>query len=245
VIYTMEQGTDEWLAARVGKITASRIVDVMAFNQPSAAQAKEAGFKLVAEAVAAGIRGKESASRETYRWELAAERMTGLPRENSAAFAKRVIWGTEHEPIARELYGIRQGLSVDRVGFISHPTMDYAGGSPDALAGDGGIELKCPDTITHIQWIAAGVVPPDHELQCLFNMACAEKEWWDFASYDPRLPDDLRLFIAPRMYRDEKRIAEVEQAVSLYNETVKDLIYNLRHPRSLNDALVESLLEVA
>ena len=236
-----QQGSEEWIALRTGRITASRIADVLSFNQPSAAQAREAGFKLVAQAMAAGIVGKESGVREAYRWEVAAERLTGLPRENSAAYAKRVQWGMEHESEARGLYEIQAGVMVDRIGFITHPEMDYAGGSPDALVPCNGVlEIKCPDTITHLKWMAAGVVPEEHEPQCMFNIACGECDWCDFMSYDPRLPQDLRKFIV-RLQRDDKRIASVERAVSEFHRSIEDLIEQLRHPSSLRDKLMGSL----
>jgi len=248
MISRCQQGSDEWVALRVGRITASRIVDVLSFNQPSAAQAKDAGFKLVAQAMAAGIVGKESGARSEYRWELAAERLTGQPRETTAAYAKRVQWGTEHEPHARGLYEVEAGVMVDRIGFITHPDMDYAGGSPDALVGGHGVlEIKCPDTITHLKWMEAGVVPEEHEPQCMFNIACGECDWCDFMSYDPRLPEDLRKFIV-RLPRDEKRIAHIEREVKVFHESIEDLIGSLRHPISrvhcpisLNDKLRASL----
>ena len=219
MISRCQQGSDEWVALRVGRITASRIVDVLDYLK----------------------KGGEGASRTGYRWELAAERLTGLARENSAAYAKRVKWGVENESSARGAYELHSGVMVDRIGFITHPDMDYAGGSPDALVPRNGVlEIKCPDTITHLKWMEAGVVPEEHEPQCMFNIACAEADWCDFMSYDPRLPEDLRRFIV-RLPRDEKRIAHIEREVKVFHESIEDLIDQLRHPSTLGDKLRASL----
>jgi predicted phage-related endonuclease len=228
MILECEQGTQAWLDARIGKITASRIADVMAFNNPSAVQAKEAGYKLVSEAVAAGIKGPPSAARTSYFWEIVAERLTGLAKENTAAFARRVQWGTEQEPFARAAYEVRTGRMVEQVGFIVHPLMDFTGGSPDALSGTHGVvELKCPDTTTHLQWMAAGIVPGEHEAQCLWNIACCGREWCDFVSFDPRMPDDMQLFVV-RLKRDDDRIAQMIEAVVQFETEIVAQIEGLR-----------------
>jgi hypothetical protein len=205
VIYTMEQSSPEWNSIRCGIITSSRLADVLDYLK----------------------KGGEGAGRRNYRWELIAQRLTGQPRDNGASFAARVKWGVENEPFARGAYELHAGVMVDRVGFITHPDMDFTGGSPDALVGaDGVYEAKCPDSITHVQWIKAGVVPEDHIPQCLWNIECAEREWCDFMSYDPRMPEHLRKFIV-RQYRDEVKLAEYRSEVARLNDEINEAINSL------------------
>jgi putative phage-type endonuclease len=203
-IVKCQQGTAEWLKARCGKITASRVADVLATLK----------------------KGGEGADRRNYRIELLAERLSGRTEDHYVS--PEMAWGSEFEPIARTAYEIATGEMVDTVGFLLHPIFDFAGGSPDGLVGeDGGIELKCPKTTTHIKWMSGGGVPEEHQAQCLWNMACAERSWWDFISYDPRLPDGLKIFIV-RMERDESRIKLIEDEVSRFNDEVEEAASGLR-----------------
>jgi putative phage-type endonuclease len=196
-IVDCEQNDAEWTWARAGRITASRMCDVMATLK----------------------RGGEAASRRDYRGELIAERLTG--RAEDRYVSKEMKFGTEQEPFARTAYEIKTENIVDQVGFIFHPRLDFTGASPDGLIGeDGGLELKCPKTTTHLAYMMAGTVPKEYQDQMLWNMACAEREWWDFASYDSRLPEKLRIFIA-RMPRDEARIDEIEREVLKLNSEVQ------------------------
>jgi YqaJ-like viral recombinase domain len=202
-IVDCEQHTAEWTWVRTGRITASRICDLMA--------------KLK--------RGGEAACRRDYRIELIAERLTG--RTDDRYVSKEMQFGIEQEPFARTAYEIRTENIVDPVGFIFHPRLDFSGASPDGLIGeDGGLELKCPKTTTHLAYISAGTVPKEYQHQMLWNMACAEREWWDFASFDPRLPEKLRLFII-RMPRDEARIGEIEREVLTLNSEIQDICAQL------------------
>lgn len=207
-----EQGGDVWLKAREGRITASRVADLLSYKQPSAAQAKAAGHALVRDAVAAGIKGEESQARADYRVELIAERLTGLACDYYVS--PEMKWGTEQEPFARSAYEILTGNFLDRVGFVLHPTLDCFGASPDGLwKGKGGAEFKCPKSTTHLRWMMAGVVPEEHIPQMDAEMLCCELEWLDFVSFDQRMIDEeLQLFIC-RLYRDEKRLAAIEAEV--------------------------------
>ena len=163
-------------------------------------------------------RGGEAASRRDYRAELIAERLTG--KVENRYVSKEMRYGTEQEPFARTAYEIRTENIVDQVGFVFHPRLDFSGASPDGLVReDGGVEFKCPKTTTHLAYLAAGTVPKEYEDQMLWNMACAEREWWDFVSFDPRLPEKLRLFIV-RMPRDEARIGEIEREVMRLNHEI-------------------------
>ncbi len=185
----MEQRSEEWFTARLGKITASRINDVMATLKS----------------------GGESASRKNYRTQLVVERLTGQKADSYTNGAMQ--WGTEHEPFARQSYEFFIGNDVAEVGFIEHPTIEMSGASPDGLIGtDGMIEIKCPNTATHIDWLLAGTVPAEHLKQMQWQMECMDREWCDFVSYDPRLPVELQLFIV-RCERDDVLLNEIRAAV--------------------------------
>lgn len=198
------QGSAAWLEARCGRITASRIADVLAVLK----------------------KGGEGADRRNYRIELVAERLSGRTEDHYVS--PEMEWGTLLEDEARTAYEMETGEMVETVGLILHPTFDYAAASPDGLVGDkGGIEIKCPKTTTHIKWMLAGTVPEEHAAQCLWNMACAERDWWDFVSYDPRLPDGLRIFTV-RMHRDEELVFAIQAGVCEFNEEVDALVTELR-----------------
>jgi YqaJ-like viral recombinase domain len=213
-----EQNSAKWIRARTGRITASRICDLMATLK----------------------RGGEAASRRDYRAELIAERLTG--KAENCYVSKEMRYGSEQEPFARTAYEIRTENIVDQVGFVFHPRLDFSGASPDGLIReDGGLELKCPKTTTHLAYIGAGIVPKEYEYQMLWNMACAEREWWDFASFDPRLPEKLRLFIV-RMPRDGGRIREIEREVMILNNEIDTICEQLGVEANLDhiEALTES-----
>jgi YqaJ-like viral recombinase domain len=213
-----EQNSAKWIWARTGRITASRICDLMATLK----------------------RGGEAASRRDYRAELIAERLTG--NAESRYVSKEMRYGSEQEPFARTAYEVRTENIVDQMGFVFHPRLDFSGASPDGLiSDDGGVELKCPKTTTHLAYLAAGTVPKEYENQMLWNMACAEREWWDFVSFDPRLPEKLRLFIV-RMPRDEARISEIEREVMTLHQEIDSLCEQLGVAANLDpiEAFMES-----
>lgn len=199
-----EQGSAEWLQCRVGMVTASRISDAISFLK----------------------RGGESAARRDYRLDLIAERLSG--RSENHYVSPEMEFGIENEPYARAAYEIGCGVMVDQVGFVLHPTLDFTGGSPDGLVGeDGLIEIKCGKTTTHLKWMQAGVVPEEHQDQILWNLCCTERKWADFISFDPRMPEGLRIFIV-RMERDEARIAEMETLITQFNDEVEFFCKGLR-----------------
>jgi YqaJ-like viral recombinase domain len=170
-------------------------------------------------------RGGEAASRRDYRAQLVAERLTG--RTEDRYVSKEMQIGLQQEPYARTAYEIKTENIVDQVGFIFHPRLDFTGASPDGLIGqDGGLEFKCPKTTTHLTYMMAGTVPKEYQDQVLWNMACAEREWWDFVSYDSRLPEKLRIFIV-RMPRDEARISEIEREILKLNSEVQHICAQL------------------
>ncbi|MCG9021480.1 YqaJ viral recombinase family protein [Laribacter hongkongensis] len=188
---TMEQRTEEWFAARLGKVTASRVADVMTKTK--------SGY---------------AASRQNYMAELICQRLTGTQeiRFSNAAMQR----GTELEPHARARYIIETGEIVTEVGLIDHPTIAGFGASPDGLVGDTGlIEIKCPNTWTHIETIKTGKPKPEYIKQMQTQMACTGRQWCDFVSYDDRLPDDMQYFCT-RIERDDALIAEIETEVSAF-----------------------------
>lgn len=185
------QGSQEWFSARLGRVTASRVADVIAKTKTG-----------------------PSASRSNYMAELIAERLTGTTGERFTNAA--MAWGTDNEEPARELYGFMTGVEVETIGFVDHPTIAMTGASPDGLVGsDGLVEIKAPNTATHIETLISGTIPGKYQTQMLWQMACTGRTWCDFASYDPRLPADMRLFVK-RLERDDDRIAELEREVAAF-----------------------------
>jgi len=197
------QGSPEWFAARVGKITASRVVDVMARTKT--------GW---------------GASRANYAAELIAERLTGNSAPSFTNDAMR--WGTDQEPYAREAYARRFGVDVYEIGFVDHPEVAMSGASPDGLIGtDGLCEIKCPNTATHLDTLLSGSVPGKYITQMQWQMACTGREWCDFASFDPRLPLNMQLFVQ-RVPRDVGLILELETEVSAFHDEIEAKLSDLR-----------------
>jgi putative phage-type endonuclease len=198
----MQQRTEEWYAAKIGKLSASRIADA---------------FDVLAK-------GGESQKRINYRLELVAERMTGVANkffENS-----EMRWGTECEPLARAAYEAITGRMVTEVGFIDHPAIAWAGASPDGLVEDGLIEIKCPTTQTHIKYLLEGKVPDQYKPQMLWQMCCTGRTWCDFVSYDPRMPEDLQILIV-RYEPTADELAEVTRKAVEFMATVNDMVDQL------------------
>lgn len=200
----VKQGTKAWFSARAGCVTASRVADAIAMLK----------------------KGGESAARRNYKMELLCERLTGKALEHYVTPAME--YGIEKEPLARTAYELLTGRDVSLVGFVCHPTIKMSGASPDGLVGDEGLaEFKVPNTLTHLEYWIAGVVPEDYQPQMLWQMACCERRWCDFVSHDPRLPEEYRTFIV-RMERDDKRIAEMEAGVVQFLSEVDDLLLKVR-----------------
>lgn len=202
-ILDFPQGSADWLAARAGRVTASRIGDVLA-----------------------KIKTGEAAARRDYRAQLVAEILTGKPQEDGFVNAE-MQWGTETEPLARSAYEVAKDVLVDQIGFVLHPTIERAGASPDGLGGNVGLEIKCPKTATHLQYLIEGVAPAKYQPQMLWQMACMGTEAVDFVSFDPRLPENVRLFVV-RFERDEKRIGEMEREVETFLGEVDAVLEKLR-----------------
>jgi putative phage-type endonuclease len=192
MIEKVEQGTPEWFAARLGNVTASRVADVIAKTK--------SGY---------------AASRDNYMAQLICERMTNTVAESYTNAA--MAWGTETEPLARAAYESLADVLVDEVGYVQHPRIERAGASPDGLIGLFGLlEIKCPNTATHIDTLITEQVPTKYITQMQWQMVCTGRAWCDFVSFDPRLPNGLQVFV--------KRVEfDTEYAATLEIEVVKFL----------------------
>ena len=202
----MEQRTEEWFSARLGKVTASRVADVLA-----------------------KIKTGESASRKNYKMELVVQRLTGKQGESFTNAAME--WGTEQEPFARMAYEAHTGTFVKEEGFVDHPTIEGFGCSPDGIVGEGLIEIKCPNTANHIETVLENKVPSKYIPQMQCQMACTGAKWCDFVSFDPRLPEDLQLFVV-RVERDQEYIDAMEVEVKQFLSEVLDLFNQLKARQS-------------
>jgi len=178
------QRTPEWFELRLGKVTASRIGDLMAKTR--------SGY---------------SASRANYMAELAIQRLTGTVEQGFTSPA--MLWGTEQESNARNAYSFFTDNKVNEIAFINHPTIEQAGASPDGLVGDDGlVEIKCPNSATHLETLRTGKINNKYILQMQWQMACSGRKWCDFVSFDPRFSGGLRIFIK-RVERNDELITEI------------------------------------
>jgi putative phage-type endonuclease len=200
------QGSESWFQCRLGKVTASKVADVMA-----------------------KVKTGETAAVKYYRAQLVCERLTSTREESyiNAAMQR----GTDLEPMARECYEFLTGNTVEQVAFVDHPYIPMSGASPDGLIGtDGNLEIKCPNTATHIEYLLGGKPPAQYVPQMQWQMACTGRLWTDFVSYDPRLPEEMQLFVC-RLDRDDAMIAEMETTVIAFNASVEKMIADLKSIR--------------
>lgn len=208
-----EQGTPEWHAARAGRVTASRVADIVRKTKT-------------------GV----SKMRQTYAGDLVAERLSGVAIE-STYLSKPMQWGKDTEDTARAMYAFMNDVDPVRVGFVLHPTIEMAGASPDSLIDkDGLLEIKCPNCATHIETLRGGPIEPDYFKQMQWQMACAERAWCDFVSFDPRMPAEMQLH-PTRVWRDDKEIAELEREVRRFLEEVDNTVNQLRTAYQLKGQL--------
>lgn len=207
----MDQRSPEWFAARLGRVTASRIADVCAKTKT--------GW---------------GAGRKNYMAELVAERLTGKSADGFTNAAMQ--WGTDMEPEARVAYEFYRGVTVEEVGFVPHPRISDAGASPDGLVSiDGLVEIKCPNTATHLEALLGTTIPEKYLFQMQWQMACTGRQWCDFASYDPRLPEPMRLHIA-RVHRDNGLIGTLEGTVNDFLAELGETVRKLRERYDMDEA---------
>jgi len=205
----MEQRTDDWFTARLGKVTASRIADVVAKTKT-------------------GV----SASRGNYMAQLIVERLTGKPVESFSSSAMQ--WGTDTEPLARAAYEMATDTMVEEIGFVEHRSIPMCGASPDGLVGeDGLIEIKCPNTATHIETLVNGTIDNRYVLQMQWQMACTDCIWCDFVSFDPRMPEALQMKII-RVNFNEMLVADLENQVEQFLYEVQEKVNFLNNLKENN-----------
>jgi putative phage-type endonuclease len=197
------QGTNAWFSARLGKVTASRVADVIAKTKT--------GY---------------SASRDNYMAQLICERLTGQKGESFTNAAME--WGTQTEPLARSAYENARSLLVKEVGFINHPRIEMSGASPDGLVADDVlVEIKCPNTATHIDTLLSGKVPTKYITQMQWQMLCCQRKWCDFVSFDNRLPEHLQLFVQEVEF-DPEYCAMLEKEVVLFLTELDNKVAKLK-----------------
>jgi putative phage-type endonuclease len=200
----LEQGSDEWKQARLGHVTASCVADVMA----------------------KGKGGAEAVTRKKYKMRLVAERVTGQGQESFTNSSME--WGIMQEPFARQQYEVSRETFVEKTGFWKHQKYDWIGVSPDGLVGnDGLIEIKCPNSTTHLDYLIANQVPTEYYKQMQCQMWVTNRQWCDFVSYDPRIRSNKNKLFVKRCVRDDVFIAEMEAEVLKFLKEVDDLLINL------------------
>jgi putative phage-type endonuclease len=197
------QGSPEWHAIRLGKVTASRVADVIAKTKSGPA-----------------------ASRKNYLTELVLERLTG---ERTEGFTNAAMqWGIDTEPQARLAYEFHRNVDVAQVGFVPHPSIADAGASPDGLVRDDGlVEIKCPMPATHMETLDTGAVPAKYVTQMQWQMACTGREFCDFVSFDPRFPAHMQFF-CERVKRDDLLIKTLEAEVTDFLRELRDTVDRLK-----------------
>ncbi|MCU4595318.1 YqaJ viral recombinase family protein [Acinetobacter radioresistens] len=194
------QRSDDWHSERCGKVTASRIKDI---------DAKPAKGKVL----------------NSLGLIILSERLTGVQEETKTT--QLMQWGIDHEPHAIIAYENGTGEFVTGTGLIDHPSIPMSGASPDGLVGkQGQLEVKCPNTTTHLNTLLSRKVPDEHIPQITWQLACTEREWCDFVSYDPRLPGYLQLVVI-RVFAKDLDITGLEQSVIAFNKTIDGAIDQL------------------
>ena len=200
----IEQRTDDWFAARLGKVTASSLHKVLARTKT--------GY---------------GADRANYLTQLVLERVTNSKAEGY--INAEMQWGIDQEPFARAAYEAHTGVLVDEIGFMPHPTIEMSGASPDGLVGDSGmVEIKCPSSKTALEcWLSDDPVESKYFAQMQWQMACAGRDWCDYVVFDPRMPQKAQLFIY-RVNRDNEWLATTEKEVVKFLAEVDAKVAALR-----------------
>ena len=203
IIDNSEQGSDAWHVARLGMATASRFTDVLAKTR--------SGY---------------STSRKNYAVELALEQITGNRQEFFKTTA--VLWGTETEPVARLEYELITGNEVEETGFWKHDILPI-GASPDGLVNkDGLLEIKCPNSATHLETLISGKVPRQYIAQVQGQLLITERNWADFVSYDPRMPENAKIKII-HVERDEEFIKELIHELEEFVKEVDEQVQFIKN----------------
>lgn len=213
-IVDCEQRSPEWFEARLGKVTASRVGDAMDTLK----------------------NGNPGMKRKNYARQLLAERITGVKAEAEFYVNKAMQWGTDHEDEARNLYAFQTDADGEDVGLVLHPWIDNAAASPDWLVGsDGLVEIKCPNSTTHLDTLLANDVPTGNLLQIHFQMICTERDWCDFVSFDPRMPGEMSMFIK-RVHRDTNIDDQINLSIEAFLDEVDAAESAIRDRYTMSEA---------
>ncbi|WP_273757195.1 lambda exonuclease family protein [Bartonella sp. MM73XJBT] len=202
----MQQRTAEWFQARLGKVTASNIYNILSKT----------------------AKGTPTSKYEDYKIKLMTERLTGEISQSYITPAMQ--WGIEHEEEALKEYAFIYDTQITQCGFIQHPTIQMAGASPDGLIDkDGLIEIKCPQSSNHLRFFMDNEIKPEYLAQMQFQMACTGRKWCDFISYDPRFTGNSSLFRMKikRIHRDDKQIEQINQAVESFLTEIEQEIQRI------------------
>lgn len=215
ILHPCAQRSPEWHALRAGKLTGSCAKDILAKGKGSA----------------------EAVTRRDLRYRLVAERLSGTPQEDTYINAA-MQWGIDHEAEAIDVYQAVRGVLVDPIGFAEHDSL-LAGTSPDGFVNDDGIvSIKCPKTATHISYLRSGLEPAEHAAQNTHELWLTERQWIDFVSYDPRLPDNLKLFVV-RVTRTSADLKAYDAAARAFLAEVDTELNALRTMTDLTTVLKE------
>jgi len=198
----LTQGSPEWRQARAGSLGASQVSDALATIRT----------------------GKWAGSRDTIMGTLISERLTGSPVDTYTNTAMQ--WGLDTEPEARIAYEFEFDVTVQEVGIVRHPNILHTHASPDGVIGEGLIEIKAPNTATHIATLLGKNLALKYLTQMQWQMACTGAVWCDFVSFDPRMPDEMRMFVQ-RIQRDEETIKHLEDGVALFLDELEKKLENL------------------
>jgi hypothetical protein len=196
-ILRIDQLTQEWFEAHLGRCTASHAKDLL---RPDLKPYSD------------------------YLAKKAAEILTGkIGPDKPPTFEMQ--WGIEHEADARREYSLREGVFVEQIGFVIGDD-ERTGCSPDGFQGDKGIiQFKCPNTSTHMKWVIEGILPQEHLAQCRFElMVCRDRQWHQLVSFDPRLPKRYRMWKAPLLLREDAKIPEMAVMAGEFEENLDKLL---------------------
>lgn len=200
------QRNEDWYQQRIGHLTASMAGNVIRYQKGE-------------------IVAQTPAKIDGLAMRILSEQLTGLQTEDhfTADQRRRMQWGTEQEENALSAYELATGHTVLLSGFVKHESIRYLGASPDGLvSNDGLIEIKCPDTTTHLSRVLTDEVPEEIKPQMLLQLIVTDRKWCDFVDYDPRCPQNLQLFIKRFEPTDQERDTAKEFFVN-FLAGVKDL----------------------
>lgn len=207
----LTQNTEEWLKYKCGRLGGSSIADMLTRTKT--------GW---------------GAGRKNLAARLVAERLTGCPTETYKS--KAMEYGSETEAEACNMYAWEKDVDPIIVGYVDHPTIAWAGCSPDRLIGqDGMIQTKCPNTATHIESLLGGSIDGYYLKQMQWEMGCTGRKWNDFVTYDKRLPPEMQLHVT-RVWRDDAMITDLEREARIFLSEVEETVNQLRSKYSLQDA---------